>query len=199
MLSQAEYIWLDGAEPTQQLRSKTRVLDISSSADPTLSGFPEWGYDGSSTNQADGGDSDLILKPVNFVSDPLRGPGNHLVMCEVFNPDGSPHATNGRARLRAAMARGGAASDPWVGFEQEYTLFADGRPLGVGTVHGPPNTVPRGHRPVPNAADTATKNAHVETGRTLGRFRPIDDAADRELTDKMRLARVAVKMSARRV
>ena len=73
---------------------------------------------------------DLILRPVNFVSDPIRGPGNYLVMCEVFNPDGTPHSTNGRARLRAALANGGAEQDPWIGFEQEYTLFADGRPLG---------------------------------------------------------------------
>ena len=35
--------------------------------------FPKWNYDGSSTNQSDGGDSDLMLEPVNFVKDPIRG------------------------------------------------------------------------------------------------------------------------------
>lgn len=138
MLAQAEYIWLDGAEPTQHVRSKTRILQMSNTTYPSLSNFPDWGFDGSSTNQADGGDSDLVLRPVNFVSDPLRGPGNYLVMCEVLSPDGTPHPTNGRARLRAALANGGAEQDPWIGFEQEYTLFAQGRPLGFPEDGEPP-------------------------------------------------------------
>jgi glutamine synthetase len=50
-------------------------------------------------------------------------------MCEVLNFDGSPHATNTRAILRNEMDRGGREHDPWVGIEQEYTLFQDGRPL----------------------------------------------------------------------
>ena len=139
MLFQAEYIWLDGAEPTQQLRSKTRVLSTDALGEVGLSTFPEWGFDGSSTNQADGGDSDLLLKPVNFVRDPIRGGKNVLVLCEVLNSDGTPHETNGRARLRAALADGGAGEEPWVGFEQEYTLLRDGRPLGfpAGGVPGP--------------------------------------------------------------
>ena len=137
MLSQAEYIWLDGAEPTQRVRSKTRVIYMPDEVSPSLAAFPDWGYDGSSTNQAGGGDSDLILRPVNFVTDPLRGPGNYLVMCEVFDSEGAPHATNGRARLRAALAAGGADQDPWVGFEQEYTLFNLGRPLGFPAVGEP--------------------------------------------------------------
>lgn len=137
MLSQVEYIWLDGAEPTQQVRSKTRVVSHAGESSVGLPTFPDWGFDGSSTNQADGGDSDLILKPVNFVADPLRGPGNYLVMCEVLNPDDTPHATNERARLREALADGGSDQDPWVGFEQEYTLFADSRPLGF-PVNGEP-------------------------------------------------------------
>ena len=51
MLSQATYIWIDGAIPTQTLRSKMRVLQRSK-GDMTLADFPEWGFDGSSTNQA---------------------------------------------------------------------------------------------------------------------------------------------------
>jgi glutamine synthetase len=47
-----------------------------------------------------------------------------------MNPDGSPHPTNQRSKLRAAMAAGGAAHDPWIGFEQEYTLFQGRNPLG---------------------------------------------------------------------
>ena len=129
MLGQAEYIWLDGAAPTQGLRSKTRIVDFSDGP-VTVESFPEWSYDGSSTYQADGGDSDLMLQPVSIVPDPLRGSGNYLVLCEVFRPDGTPHETNSRAQLRDILADGGAELDAWIGFEQEYTLMRDGRPLG---------------------------------------------------------------------
>lgn len=129
MLNFAEYIWLDGTTPTQQLRNKTRVLNIGG-REARLSDFPRWGFDGSSTNQASGHNSDLILEPVNFVADPIRGEGHYLVMCEVMNNDMTPHATNMRATLRKEMDNGGARQDPWIGFEQEYTLFQNGRPCG---------------------------------------------------------------------
>ena len=124
----AEYIWLDGAEPTRYLRSKSRAVNFSGK--PKIKDFPEWSFDGSSTNQADGGDSDCILKPVTFISDPIRGAGNYLVMCEVMNPDGTAHISNSRAQLREVMAAGGDKLDMWLGFEQEYTLFHNRTPLG---------------------------------------------------------------------
>ena len=71
-----------------------------------------------------------MLKPVNFVKDPLRGEGNFLVMCEVFNPDGTPHSSNTRSSLRKVLDAGGSETNPWIGFEQEYTLFTKNRPLG---------------------------------------------------------------------
>ncbi len=124
----AEYIWLDGAVPTRCLRSKAKVCQFK--GEPKIEDFEEWSFDGSSTNQAQGGDSDCILKPVNFVKDPIRGEGNYLVMCEVNNPDGTPHESNSRAQLRAVLDAGAAKHDPWIGFEQEYTLFDGRRPLG---------------------------------------------------------------------
>lgn len=130
MLHQAEYIWIDGASPTQRLRSKTRILHSDDTQEVDLSFFPEWGYDGSSTYQAVGHQSDLTLKPVNFLVDPLRGEDDYLVLCEVYNQDGTPHVSNTRAQLRAVMEAGADKAQPWVGFEQEYTLFKDGRPLG---------------------------------------------------------------------
>ena len=99
MKKQAEYLWLDGAVPTQTMRSKTRVIEIQDGERVTMETFPIWNYDGSSTNQASGSDSDLTLRPVHFVNDPIRGDGNYLVMCEVLNGDGTPHETNHRARL----------------------------------------------------------------------------------------------------
>lgn len=124
----AEYIWIDGAVPTRQVRSKARVVSVGPK--PAIEDFPEWSFDGSSTNQATGDDSDCILKPVAYVTDPIRGEGNFLVMTEVLNPDGTPHESNSRAQLRAVLDAGAAEQDPWCGFEQEYTMFKGRQPLG---------------------------------------------------------------------
>ncbi|MFT5682711.1 MAG: glutamine synthetase [Myxococcota bacterium] len=127
----AEYIWIDGTAPTAHVRSKTRVIHKTIES-IRLSDFPQWAFDGSSTNQAEGGNSDRLLEPVCFVTDPVRGEGSYLVLCEVYNPDGTPHTSNHRATLRAAMSAGGDASDSWMAFEQEYTFFRGSRPLGFG-------------------------------------------------------------------
>jgi glutamine synthetase len=123
----ATYIWIDGTKPSPLLRSKTRVFQ------EIPEEFPQWNFDGSSTNQATGRDSDRLLKPVRNVPSPLRrGDAEHwLVLCEVLNPDGTPHESNHRAKLREAIdAKGGWALRGWFGFEQEYTLFRGSRPLG---------------------------------------------------------------------
>jgi len=130
MISMAEYIWMDGAKPTQKLRSKTKIVPIKNHDQVTIDQFPEWGFDGSSTYQAKGNFSDLILKPVQCVGDPIRGHGNYLIMCEVMNVDGTPHASNSRAKLRETLNKGASKEDPWFGFEQEYTLFRGRTPLG---------------------------------------------------------------------
>ena len=93
----AEYIWMDGHAPTQKLRSKTKVLDGPVNS---LDDLPLWGFDGSSTNQAEGNDSDCMLKPVYKITDPIRGGDDLLIMCEVMNADGSVHPSNTRAHLR---------------------------------------------------------------------------------------------------
>ena len=92
----AEYIWMDGHSPTQKLRSKTKILG---STIKNIEDLPLWGFDGSSTNQADGENSDCMLKPVYKILYPIRGGNNILVMCEVLNPDGTPHETNTRTHL----------------------------------------------------------------------------------------------------
>ena len=130
MVNFVEYIWLDGTKPTKQLRSKTRVLDLPSQDSLTLKEFPEWGYDGSSTYQATGSNSDLNLRPVRFCSDPTKGKNSYLLFCEVMNPDGTPHSTNTRAILRQVVGIEGSKIEPWFGFEQEYTLFKGTTPLG---------------------------------------------------------------------
>jgi len=129
MATLAEYIWIDGSIPTKKLRSKTKVLnDLEMGA--TLESFPQWTFDGSSTNQAEGNVSDCLLKPVSFYPDPIRGDGAYLVLCEVYTPENTPHPTNGRAMLREVLAKGAEETDSWFGFEQEYTLYEGSRPLG---------------------------------------------------------------------
>ena len=129
MISQATYLWIDGAKPTQKLRSKTRILNLTEKK-IALEHFPEWGFDGSSTYQSLGGSSDLILKPVYFTHDPLLGTGNYLVLCEVLNPDHTPHSSNTRAPLKKLVGLYQNSHQPWIGFEQEYTLLQDQHPLG---------------------------------------------------------------------
>ncbi len=122
MSYKAEYIWIDGTEPTPLLRSKTKIL-------PDGADLPIWGFDGSSTNQAEGHKSDCVLQPVFSCPDPIRGGDHKLVMCEVYNVDGNPHPSNTRALLRPVAERF-AGQEPIFGIEQEYTFFKGTRPLG---------------------------------------------------------------------
>jgi len=114
-----EYIWLDGYQPVPNLRGKTR---IASSAPESLEDCPMWGFDGSSTQQADGSDSDCMLKPVALYPDGGRDNG-FIVMCEVMLPNGEPHPSNYRSTIIED-------EDAWFGLEQEYFLMQDGKPLG---------------------------------------------------------------------
>ncbi len=122
----AEYIWIDGHQPTQKLRSKTRIIDGPVSE---VSKIPMWSFDGSSTQQAEGKFSDCLLHPAYLIPDPIRGGDNVLVMCEVYNPDGTPNKTNKRAELKV-LAEKHKAEEPLFGIEQEYTLFKGRSPLG---------------------------------------------------------------------
>jgi len=117
-----EYIWLDGYKPEPSLRSKTKVLEFDS-YDGELDALPEWSFDGSSTQQAEGRSSDCLLKPVAVYPDAGRI-NAWLVVCEVLNPDGTPHESNTRARIQ------NDSPDFWFGFEQEYVLEENGMPLG---------------------------------------------------------------------
>lgn len=114
---QAYYIWIDGTG--EGLRGKTRSIDfkVNSAAD-----LPIWNFDGSSTGQSTGSNSDIYLHPVSIFKDPFRRGNNILVMCETYCPDDSPHPTNHRHDCNKHME---AVKDekPWFGIEQEYTLF----------------------------------------------------------------------------
>jgi glutamine synthetase len=130
MIYKLEYIWLDGYTPEPNLRSKTKVL--TSETEPELESLPIWNFDGSSTNQAEGNYSDCILKPVKLIRDPQRKNG-YLVLCEVLNPDMTPHSSNTRSSIKEN-------SNMWVGFEQEYFIYDGELPLG----HTKGNMKPQG-------------------------------------------------------
>jgi glutamine synthetase len=120
----AEYVWIDGVN---SLRSKTRTIK---KPVKDASELPEWNFDGSSTSQAPQENSDVLLRPVAIFPDPIRLGDNILVMCETWDPDGTPNFSNHRheaARLMDANAK----HHFWFGLEQEYTLLGpDGWPYG---------------------------------------------------------------------
>lgn len=120
MAYKLEYIWLDGYKPEPSLRSKTKIVKDEPS---DVSDCPEWSFDGSSTEQAEGSSSDCLLKPVRLVADPDRN-NAFLVLTEVLDADGNVHPSNTRGTFEDD-------SDFWFGFEQEYTIMQDSlHPLG---------------------------------------------------------------------
>lgn len=122
MAYRAEYIWIDGQKPTAKLRSKTKIV-------PDGEEPPVWAFDGSSTEQAPGAESDCVLRPVLVKPDPIRGDDDVLVLCEVLTIDMEPHPSNTRAEL-VEVAEKYKHHEPWFGLEQEYTFYKDGRPHG---------------------------------------------------------------------
>ena len=119
-----EYMWLDGHQPVANLRSKTKIIEFDS-FDGELEKIPYWNFDGSSTQQAEGSSSEVILKPVRVYADPDRENG-FLVVSETLNPDLTPHPSNTRTEIPESDAM-----DFWFGFEQEYVLLeGTGRPIG---------------------------------------------------------------------
>ncbi len=114
-----EYIWLDGYLPVPNIRGKTKITD---KEPKSIADLDLWGFDGSSTQQAEGHSSDCVLKPVGLYKDTGRKNG-YIVMCEVMLPDGSAHPSNHRANFEDM-------EDMWIGLEQEYFLMEDGRPIG---------------------------------------------------------------------
>ena len=92
--------------------------------------LPEWNFDGSSTGQAGGDNSDVYLRPVAIFPDPFRVGDNILVLCETWDSDGTPNKFNFRHEANRLM-EAHSKEDWWFGLEQEYTLLGtDGWPYG---------------------------------------------------------------------
>lgn len=126
-LVQAMYIWIDGSG--EGLRCKTRTVTVNKDI-KSLEELPIWNFDGSSTGQAEGSNSDVYLYPVAIFRDPFRRGSNKLVLCETYKYNKQPTESNKRTTCKAVMEQV-KAHVPWFGIEQEYTLLdLDGHPYG---------------------------------------------------------------------
>lgn len=153
----AEYVWLGGSHTTGgfDMRQKTRTL----SAPPAkLEDLPVWNFDGSSTGQAPGHDSEVLLLPVAMFRDPFRRGDNIVVLCECVDPKMQPIPTNTRRAAKAVFDKK-LDEEPWFGIEQEYSLFAkDGRtPIGW----------PRGGYPAPQGPYYCSAGTDCAFGRSV--------------------------------
>ena len=144
----AEYIWIGGKDSHNDLRSKTRTIDIigiesfktlnyTELNEKYLHRIPQWNFDGSSTEQASSdSDTEVILVPCAICLDPFRKEDLSLLIlcdCYITNYDGTlvPHRTNTR---NAAVDIFNKYKDKhcWFGLEQEYVLYnpETQRPVG---------------------------------------------------------------------
>tara|TARA_B100000674_G_scaffold498909_2_gene540334 strand:- start:106 stop:1110 length:1005 start_codon:yes stop_codon:yes gene_type:complete len=123
MPTKVEYIWIDGFGCP---RGKTKVTDI---VVKDVGELPEWNYDGSSTGQAPGNDSEVLIRPRAMYPDPFRGGQHKLVLCDTYTPDGKPHPSNTRV---SAVERFSQKPElqPMFGIEQEFFLVRNGWPIG---------------------------------------------------------------------
>lgn len=121
-----EYIWIDAFDNT---RSKLKVIELDNNTQFTIELVSEWNFDGSSTGQAEGRDSDVLLKPVSLYINPfITWCESYLVMCECYNKDGTIHSTNHRASCVQTAIKC-EDFECLFGIEQEYILFGrDGLP-----------------------------------------------------------------------
>ncbi|CAD5114687.1 DgyrCDS3732 [Dimorphilus gyrociliatus] len=122
---QVMYVWIDGTG--EHMRCKTKTME----KEPIVpEDCPIWNFDGSSTGQAEGSNSDVYLKPVKLFRDPFRRKGNKLLLCETYKYNMTPTDTNLRKSCVEVMNKASEAY-PWFGIEQEYTLMdLDGHPFG---------------------------------------------------------------------
>lgn len=131
----AEYVWIGGKG---ELRSKSRVIKMPNDV-ISFKDMPSWDYDGSSTDQAQTENSEIVLKPCALYKDPFRHQNCFLVLCSTFFPDGSPAINNHRFKAEQVFKDCDKVEgiyneetktidyiyspEPWFGLEQEYFIY----------------------------------------------------------------------------
>ncbi|XP_035247705.1 glutamine synthetase-like [Anguilla anguilla] len=151
-LCQVTYVWIDGTG--EGLRCKTRTLE---SEPAGVEDIPEWNFDGSSTYQSKGSNSDMYLIPVCMFRDPFTRDPNKLVLCEVLKYDREPAEHNTRFSCNKVMEET-KEFRPWFGMEQEYAL------LGI---DGHPYSWPQGGFPRPQGPYYCSVGADRAYGRDV--------------------------------
>lgn len=138
----AEYIWIGGND---ELRSKTKVLPKTSFKyeENNIEALPDWNYDGSSTEQATGDNSEVIIKPVSVCKCPFRKEHHILVLCDTYDSKGNPLKNNHRVWAKSIFDKDielGLNEKPLYGLEQEFFLInpKTNKPLGF-PENGNPN------------------------------------------------------------
>ena len=156
----AEYVWHDNKGV---IRSKSKTINIEVHRNEVETpdfmmrllnchNYPEWSYDGSSTGQCTGNDSEVMLKPVSVFTDPFRQPPNVLVLCETYRPDGIPMPSNTRNAALQVFKKNKDLK-PWYGIEQEFYIMNNNKfkmsspsnePIGTSLLMNELNAEPQG-------------------------------------------------------
>ena len=124
--TQVTYVWVGG---NGELRSKSKTMD-KPKINYVVKDMRGWDYDGSSTNQATGESSEVIIKPQAIFKDPFRTDGL-LVMCDTYLSDGTPHPTNNRAKA-VKLFNKKTNAEPFFGLEQEFFIMKKGTKVPIG-------------------------------------------------------------------
>ena len=111
-----DYVWIGG---NNELRSKTRVVDKEVT---DITEVSIWNYDGSSTAQAVGTDSEVMIIPRALYNDPFRGNPHKIVLCETQKPDGT-YLENSHRHWAKQQFDTKLDEVPWFGLEQEYFII----------------------------------------------------------------------------
>jgi len=136
--TQVTYVFIGG---NKELRSKTKTMPkftntkryqkLEDGRTQYLANeLPDWNYDGSSTEQAEGSFSEIIIKPQRVFKDPFRK-GGLLVMCDTYLPNGLPHKTNTRFHANKTFNEK-LDEEPWYGIEQEFFIMKKGTKIPLG-------------------------------------------------------------------
>lgn len=125
----AEYVWIDNEGG---LRSKARVVSLLPYTDHMdIKWYKEWNFDGSSTKQAEGFDSEVIIKPKFICKCPFRKDQNVILLCDTYDANDKPLVSNTRYNANLIFEQK-KEQEPWYGLEQEFFMYdmRTNKPLG---------------------------------------------------------------------
>lgn len=136
-----EYVWLDG---NNNIRSKTRTIGKEYLIDYNLNKYLnrdlnkiyndkifnkalQWSYDGSSTGQAPGNNSEILIQPVyiiknNYYNEKFDNNNYFLAFCQTFDYELNPLSNNYYNKLIDYLNKDNEQF-PYFGFEQEFFIM----------------------------------------------------------------------------